>query len=61
MPVLLDANRAPPLSALLRAIPGGLVQSVVVGTAQDADPGIAGLGALASAGPSELSFIVHAK
>lgn len=61
MPVLLDANRAPPLSALLRAIPGGLVQSVVAGSNQDADPPIGGLGALSSAGPSEISFIVHAK
>jgi len=61
MPVLLDADRAPSLSALLRAIPGGLVQSVVTEGAQDADPRIAGLGALASAGASEISFIVHAK
>lgn len=61
MPVLLDADRAPSLSALLRAIPGGLVQSVVAEGAQDADPPIAGLGALASAGASEISFIVHAK
>ena len=61
MPVLLDANRAPPLSALLRAIPSGLVQSVVGGAAQDADPCVAGLGALSSAGPLEISFIVHAK
>ena len=61
MPVLLDANRAPSLSALLRAIPGGLVQSVVAGAAQDADPCVAGLGALSSAGPLEISFIVHAK
>ena len=61
MPVLLDSNRAPPLSALLRAIPGGLVQSVVAGEDQQLDPCIAGLGALASAGPAEISFIVHAK
>ncbi len=61
MPVLLDSDRAPSLSALLRAIPGGLVQSVVAGGDHNADPRIAGLGALASAGSSEISFIVHAK
>ena len=61
MPVLLDANRAPPLSALLRAIPGGLVQNIIAGSEQDSDPCIAGLGSLSSAGLSEISFIVHAK
>lgn len=61
MPVLLDADRAPSLSALLRAIPGGLVQSVIGEGVQNANPRIAGLGALASAGASEISFIVHAK
>jgi UDP-3-O-[3-hydroxymyristoyl] glucosamine N-acyltransferase len=61
MPVLLDANRAPPLSALLRAIPGGLVQNIIAGSEQDSDPCIAGLGSLSSASLSEISFIVHAK
>ena len=37
------------------------MQSVITEGAQDADPRIAGLGALASAGASEVSFIVHAK
>ncbi len=61
MPVLLNPDRAPALSELLRAIPGGLVQSVVPGIGQWTNPRIAGLGSLASAGPNEISFIVHPK
>ena len=61
MPVLLDLDRAPALSELLKAVPGGLVQKVVPGSGAFADPAIAGLGSLTSAGPSEISFIVHAK
>lgn len=61
MPVLLEPDRAPALSELLKAIPGGLVQRVVQGSGDFVDPPIAGLGALTSAGPSEISFIVHAK
>ena len=61
MPVLLDLDRAPALSELLKAIPGGLVQKVVPGADAFADPPIAGLGSLTSAGPSEISFAVHTK
>jgi UDP-3-O-[3-hydroxymyristoyl] glucosamine N-acyltransferase len=61
MPVLLNPDRAPTLSELLRAIPGGLVQKVVPGTDQWENPRIAGIGSLANAGASEISFIVHPK
>lgn len=61
MPVLLDPTRAPVLSELLRAVPGGLVQSVVPGPVPNADPRIAGLGSLAHASELEISFIVHPK
>jgi len=61
MPVLLNPDRAPALSELLRAIPGGLVQSVVPGVSPWTDPRIAGLGSLAHAGPDEITFIVHPK
>ncbi len=61
MPVLLDLDRAPALSELLKAIPGGLVQKIVPGSDAFADPAIAGLGSLTSAGPSEISFAVHTK
>ena len=61
MPVLLDPARAPTLSDLLRAVPSGLVQSVVPGSEQNADPRIAGLGSLAHASELEISFIVHPK
>ncbi len=61
MPVLLNPDRAPALTELLRAIPGGLVQAVVPGQDQWTDPRVAGLGSLTSAGPFEISFIVHPK
>jgi len=61
MPVLLDPTRAPILSELLRAVPGGLVQAVVSGTGLNKDPLIAGLGSLANANELEISFIVHPK
>lgn len=61
MPVLLDPTRAPILSDLLRAVPGGLVQRVVPGTGDHSDPRIAGLGSLAQAAEREISFIVHPK
>lgn len=61
MPVLLDPARAPVLSELLRAVPSGLVQSVVPGSGLHADPRIAGLGSLAHASEQEISFIVHPK
>jgi UDP-3-O-[3-hydroxymyristoyl] glucosamine N-acyltransferase len=61
MPVLLAPERAPLLSQLLKAIPGGLVQKVVPGTGQFTDPIVAGLGALPTAGQHEASFIVHPK
>lgn len=61
MPVLLDPARAPTLSQLLRAVPGGLVQSVVPGSGHNTDPLIAGLGSLAHASELEISFIVHPK
>lgn len=61
MPVLLDPARAPTLSDLLRAVPGGLVQSVVPGLGLNADPCIAGLGSLGHASALEISFIVHPK
>ncbi|MDO9024362.1 UDP-3-O-(3-hydroxymyristoyl)glucosamine N-acyltransferase [Zwartia sp.] len=61
MPVLLDPARAPSLSELLRAVPSGLVQRVVPGIDQNADPRIAGLGSLANANSLEISFIVHPK
>ena len=60
MPVLLDPARAPLLSELLRAVPGGLVQNVV-SAGLDNDPRIAGLGSLAHARELEISFIVHPK
>jgi len=61
MPVLLDLDRAPRLSALLKTIPAGLVQGVFAGTREDPDPQIAGIGSLSSAGNTEISFIVHSK
>ena len=61
MPVLLDPARAPTLSQLLRAVPGGLVQSVVPGSGHNTDPLIAGLGSLVHASELEISFIVHPK
>ncbi len=61
MPVLLDPARAPTLSDLLRAVPGGLVQNVVPGPGLNADPRIAGLGSLGQASALEISFIVHPK
>jgi UDP-3-O-[3-hydroxymyristoyl] glucosamine N-acyltransferase len=61
MPVLLDPVRAPLLSELLRAVPSGLVQSVLPGSEENVDPRIAGLGSLANASPLEISFIVHPK
>lgn len=61
MPVLLNPDRAPLLSDLLRAVPGGLVQKVVSGTGDWANPRIAGIGSLANAGSGEISFIVHPK
>ena len=61
MPVLLNPDRAPTLSELLRAIPGGLVQKVVSGKDQWVNPRIAGIGSLANAGQDEISFIVHPK
>ncbi len=61
MPVLLNPDRAPTLSDLLRAIPGGLVQKIVPGIDQWVNPRITGIGSLANAGPSEISFIVHPK
>ncbi len=61
MPVLLDPDRAPPLSELLKAIPGGLVQGIVPGVDNWFDPRIAGLGSLTAAGALEISFIVHPK
>lgn len=61
MPVLLDSERAPVLSELLRAVPGGLVLNVVPGSGLNEDPRIAGLGSLANASESEISFIVHPK
>jgi len=61
MPVLLDPTRAPILSDLLRAVPGGLVQRVVPGAGVHTDPRIAGLGSLAQAAELEISFIVHPK
>lgn len=61
MPVLLNPDRAPSLSDLLRAIPGGLIQKVVEGPGKWQNPRIAGIGSLANAGPDEISFIVHPK
>jgi len=61
MPVLLDIDRAPRLSALLKAVPAALVQGLVAEGFDDSDPKIAGIGSLASAGPTEISFIVHSK
>ena len=61
MPVLLAPDRAPLLSQLLKAIPGGLVQKIVPGSGQFLDPVVAGLGALPTAGQYEASFIVHPK
>jgi UDP-3-O-[3-hydroxymyristoyl] glucosamine N-acyltransferase len=61
MPVLLDIDRAPSLSALLKAVPAGLVQGIFTQAGIDSDPKVAGIGSLASAGASELSFIVHSK
>lgn len=61
MPVLLNPDRAPTLSELLRAIPGGLVQKVVPGTGSWENPVISGIGSLANAGSGEVSFIVHPK
>ncbi len=61
MPVLLNPERAPALSELLRAIPGGLVQKIVPGTGQWENPPIAGIGSLANAGANEITFIVHPK
>ncbi len=61
MPVLLDPDRAPPLSELLKAIPGGLVQKLVPGAERWSDPRIAGLGSLVTASAAEISFIVHPK
>jgi len=61
MPVLLNPDRAPTLSELLRAIPGGLVQKVVSGANQWENPRIAGVGSLANASATEISFIVHPK
>jgi len=62
MPVLLPTERALALSDLLRAVPhaDGLVQSISI-PAGSAEPRIAGIGPLAGAGPSEISFIVHPK
>ena len=60
MPVLLDPTRAPLLSELLRAVPGGLVQHVVSAGLHE-DPRISGLGSLAHASELEISFIVHPK
>ena len=61
MPVLLNPDRAPSLSELLRAIPGGLVQSVLPGTNEWVNPRIAGIGSLLNATADEISFIVHPK
>ena len=61
MPVLLDPLRAPLLSDLLRAVPSGLVQSVVAGREPNVDPKIAGIGSLVNASSLEISFIVHPK
>jgi UDP-3-O-[3-hydroxymyristoyl] glucosamine N-acyltransferase len=61
MPVLLDLDRAPRLSELLKSIPAGLVQGVFAGDQKDSDPQIAGIGSLSSAGETEISFIVHSK
>lgn len=61
MPVLLNPDRAPSLSELLKAIPGGLVIKVVEGLDNWKNPGISGIGSLGSAGPNEISFIVHPK
>ena len=62
MPVLLPTERALALSDLLRAVPhaDGLVQSISI-PAGSAEPRITGIGPLAGAGPSEISFIVHPK
>ena len=61
MPVLINPDRAPSLTELLKAIPGGLVLDVVEGIGQWQNPAIAGIGSLASAGSNEISFIVHPK
>ena len=61
MPVLLDPTRAPFLSELLRAVPGGLVQATVPSPEPYTDPRIAGLGSLMHASELEISFIVHPK
>jgi UDP-3-O-[3-hydroxymyristoyl] glucosamine N-acyltransferase len=61
MPALLDIERAPRLSALLKAIPAGLVQGVCADEGINIDPKVAGIGSLATAGKSEISFIAHSK
>ena len=61
MPVLLDINRAPRLSSLLAAMPAALVVGVCAECQEDTDPQIAGIGSLAGAGNTEISFIVHSK
>lgn len=61
MPVLLNPDRAPRLSELLKAVPGGLVINTVDGIGQWQNPVIAGVGSLANAGSNEISFIVHPK
>lgn len=62
MPVLLPSDRALALSDLLRGVPhaDGLVQSIQLPDGMP-EPRIAGIGPLSSAGPSEISFIVHPK
>jgi uncharacterized membrane protein len=58
MPVLLDIDRAPSLSALLKAVPAGLVQGIFTQAGIDSDPKVAGIGSLASAGKVGLAVIV---